>query len=72
MIDDPLLPALSLRADVLGEDALVAVRNDRRIEVLQDASQQLLTFKLELLLCDHLLHMRQKFVMGVREDGAEL
>ena len=43
--NDPLLPGRILPSDYLGQQALVAVRKDRRrVEVLRDASRQLRTF----------------------------
>ena len=46
--NDPLLPGGILPPDYLGQQALVAVRKDRRrVEVLRDASRQLRTFKPE-------------------------
>jgi len=40
-----LLPARILPSDYLGQQALVAVRKDRRrVEVLRDATRQLRTF----------------------------
>jgi DNA-binding transcriptional regulator PaaX len=45
---DPLLPGRILPSDYLGQQALVAVRKDRRrVEVLRDANRQLRTFKPE-------------------------
>jgi len=46
--NDPLLPGRILPSDYLGQQALVAVRKDRRrVEVLWDASRQLRTFNPE-------------------------
>ncbi len=43
--NDPLLPGRILLSDYLGQQALVAVRKDRRrVEVLRDARRQLRTF----------------------------
>ena len=43
--NDPLLPGRILPSDCLGQQALVAVRKDRRrVEVLRDASRQLRAF----------------------------
>ena len=43
--NDPLLPGRILASDYLWQQALVAVRKDRRrVEVLRDASRQLRTF----------------------------
>ena len=43
--NDPLLPGRILPSDYPGQQALVAVRKDRRrVEVLRDASRQLRTF----------------------------
>ena len=43
-----LLPGQILPSDYLGQQAMVAVRKDRRrVEVLRDASRQLRTFKPE-------------------------
>ena len=45
---DPRLPGRILPSDCLGQQALVAVRKDRRrVEVLRDASRQLRTFNPE-------------------------
>jgi len=44
--NDPLLPGRILPSDYLGQQAMVAVRKDRRrVEVLRDAGRQLRTFK---------------------------
>ncbi len=46
--NDPLLPGRVLPSDYLGQQALVAVRKDRRrVEVLRDAGRQLCTFNPE-------------------------
>jgi DNA-binding transcriptional regulator PaaX len=67
---DPLLPGRILPSDYLGQQAMVAVRKDRRrVEVLRDASRQLRTFKTRIARCKPLLHMRQKLVMGVGGSG---
>lgn len=46
--NDPLPPGRILPSDYVGQQALGAVRKDRRrVEVLRDASRQLRTFKPE-------------------------
>lgn len=48
VINDPLQPDRLLPSDYLGQQAMVAVRKDRRrVEVLRAASRQLRTFKPE-------------------------
>jgi DNA-binding transcriptional regulator PaaX len=48
VINDPLLPGRILPSDYLGQQAIVAVRKDRRrVEVLREAGRQLRTFNPE-------------------------